>query len=397
LRNEKLASEEAMQKQPLLFQPMKIRGVELRNRIVVSPMAMYCGEDGYPTSFHLLHYGKFALGGAGTVFIEETAVSREGRITNGCLGLWEDKQVDALRPITSALRAHGSVPAIQIAHGGRKGSTQRAWEGNGPLTAENIANGDEAWMPVGPSDKAFADGWLVPHALSHAGMQKVRDEFAATALRALDAGFEIIEIHMAHGYLLQSFLSPLANVRTDEYGGSLANRMRFPLEVTDAVRRALPDHVPLFVRISATDWVEGGWTLDDSVLLSRELSNRGVDVIDCSSGGNLAGGATNSSLSRGPGYQVPFAARIRAETGALTQAVGFIRSPEFAEQVLQEGNANLIAIGRQMLFNPFWARHAAEALGVEHHFENWPQQYGWWLNKWAAGLRASGEHPLVNH
>ncbi|WP_454620993.1 NADH:flavin oxidoreductase/NADH oxidase [Bradyrhizobium cenepequi] len=394
---EAVGGNEIMQsQQSLLFQPLKIRGVELRNRIVVSPMAMYCAENGYPTPFHLLHYGKFALGGAGTVFIEETAVSRTGRITNGCLGLWEDEQIDALRPITAALRAHGSVSAIQIAHGGRKASAQRAWEGNGPLTAENIANGDESWTPLGPSDKPFANGWLVPEALSHTGMLDIRDAFVATALRALDAGFDVIEIHMAHGYLLQSFLSPLANIRTDEDGGSLENRMRFPLEVTDAVRRAVPDRVPLFVRISATDWIEGGWTLDDSVALSRELLKRGVDVIDCSSGGNLKSGATNSSLTRGPGYQVPFAERIRAETGALTQAVGFIRTPEMAEQLLRDGKADLIAIGRQMLFNPFWARHAAEVLDAEQHFETWPKQYGWWLNKWASGLRSMGERPLAS-
>lgn len=384
-----------MEKQTsLLFQPLKIRGVELRNRIVVSPMAMYCAEDGYPTPFHLVHYGKFAMGGAGTVFIEETAVTRTGRITNGCLGLWDDKQIDAMREITSVVRAHGSAPAIQISHGGRKGSAQRAWEGNGPLTAENIANGDETWTPLGPSDKPFADGWLVPEALTLAGMEELRDAFVTTAKRALDAGFAIIELHLAHGYLLQSFLSPLANHRTDDYGGSRENRMRFPLEVARAVRAALPDSVPLFARISATDWIEGGWTPDDSVALTRELMACGVDLIDCSSGGNLSGGATNSSLTRGPGYQVPFSEKIRAETGALTQAVGFIRTPEMAEQVLREDKADLIAIGRQMLFNPFWAHHAAEVLGETHHFETWPKPYGWWLNKWAAGLRSMGELPL---
>ena len=379
---------------PLLFQPLKIRGVELRNRIVVSPMAMYCAENGYPTSFHFVHYAKFAMGGAGTVFFEETAVTRTGRITNGCLGLWDDQQIDALRPITAAIRAQGSIPAIQISHCGRKGSAQRAWEGNGPLTEKNIANGDESWIPLGSSDKPFDTGWAVPEALSRAGMDELREAFVATALRALEAGFGIIEIHMAHGYLLQSFLSPLANVRTDEYGGSLENRMRFPLEVTRAIRKAIPDGTPLFARISATDWVEGAWTLDDSIVLTRELLKHGVDVIDCSSGGNLAGGATNSSLTRGPGYQVPFSDRIRSETGALTQAVGFIRTPQMAEQVLREKKADLIAIGRQMLFNPFWAHHAAEALGETRHFQNWPQPYGWWLDKWANGLRSMGEQPL---
>jgi len=378
----------------LLFQPLNIRGVWLRNRIVVSPMAMYCAENGYPTQFHLLHYGKFALGGAGTIFIEETAITRTGRITNGCLGLWEDSQIDALRPITAALHAHGSIPALQIAHGGRKSSSQRAWEGNGPLTTENIMNGDESWVPLGPSSIPFSDGWPVPRALTPADMNGICDAFIAAALRALEANFDIIEIHMAHGYLLQNFLSPLANARTDSYGGSLENRMRFPLEVTKAVRHAIPDRVPLFVRISATDWIEGGWTLDDSIVLSHELIKCGVDVIDCSSGGNLAAGATNSSLKREPGYQVSFAEQIREKTGALTQAVGFIRTPQLAERVLREGKADLIAIGRQMLFNPNWAHHAAEILGETQHFKNWPRQYGWWLDKWAAGLRSMGEQPM---
>lgn len=379
---------------PLLFQPLKLRGTTLRNRIVVSPMAMYCADDGHATPFHLQHYGKFAMGGAGMVFIEETAVTRTGRITNGCLGLWNDDQIDSLREIATAVRSHGSVPAIQISHGGRKGSAQRAWEGNGPLTAENIANGDETWVPLGPSDKPFGPGWQTPEALTRAGLDEIRDAFVATARRALTAGFAIIELHMAHGYLLQSFLSPLANIRTDAYGGSLENRMRFPLEVARAVRNAIPDDVPLFARISATDWIDGGWTIDDSVVLTRELVACGVDVVDCSSGGNLSGGATNSSLTRGPGYQVPFSDRVRSDTGVLTQAVGFIRTPQMAEQVLRDGKADLIAIGRQMLFNPFWAHHAAEELGETRHFAHWPRPYGWWLDKWATGLRSMGEQPF---
>lgn len=384
------------QAKPLLFTPLKIRGVELRNRIAVSPMAMYVAENGYPVPFHFAHYAKFAMGGAGLVFIEETAVTRTGRITNGCLGLWTDEQIDSYRPLTKLIREMGAASAMQIAHGGRKASAQRAWEGNGPLTEENLAKGDERWTPLGPSDKPFSPGWITPKPLDRSDMDEIRDAFVATALRALEAGFDIIEVHMAHGYLLQSFLSPIANIRTDEYGGSLENRMRFPLEVTEAVRKALPEETPLFVRISATDWIDGGWDMDDSVALAKELERVGVDLVDCSSGGNLLKGATNSNLTRGPGYQAPFAERIRSETGLMSQAVGLIRTPQFAEELLQKGSADIIALGRQMLFNPFWPNHAAEALGQTGHFEAWPQPYAWWLDKWADGLRSMDEEPLGN-
>lgn len=378
---------------PLLLSPLTIRGVTLRNRIAVSPMAMYRAQNGHPVPFHLVHYGKFALGGAGLVFVEEAAVTRTGRITNGCLGLWDDAQARALAPIASILKQEGSVPAIQIAHGGRKASAQRAWEGNGPLTPENVAEGDEIWQPLAPSPKPFAEGWLAPTELDRAGLDEIRDAFVAAARRALAAGFEIVELHMAHGYLLQSFLSPLANERTDQYGGSLENRMRFPLEVARAVRAGIPDTVPLFSRISAVDWVEGGWEMDDSVALASELKRAGVDLVDCSSGGNLAKGATNSNLTRGPAYQAPFARRVREEAGILTQAVGLIRTPALAERLLQDGFADVIAVGRQMLFDPFWAHHAAEAFGETGSFEAWPKPYAWWLEKWAAGLRATGETP----
>ncbi|MGH1423271.1 MAG: NADH:flavin oxidoreductase/NADH oxidase [Pseudooceanicola sp.] len=380
---------------PLLFTPLTLRGVTLRNRIAVAPMDMYCAENGYPTAFHRTHYGKFAMGGAGLVFVEATGVTRTGRITNGCLGLWDDDQIDAYRPITTQLRDQGAASCLQLAHSGRKGSTQRAWEGNGPLTAENLANGDETWTPLAPSDNAFAGGWLTPRPLDRAGMDDIRDAFVAAALRALKAGFDMVELHMAHGYLLQSFLSPIANKRTDDYGGSLENRMRFPVEVAKAVRAALPNDVPLLARISATDWIDGGWEPEDSVVLARALKDTGVDLIDCSSGGNLVAGATNSNLARGPAFQAPFAKRIRAETGILTQAVGLIRTPALAEDLLQQGAADIIALGRQMLFNPFWAHHAAETLGVTGHFDNWPEQYAWWLDKWAAGLRSMGETPLA--
>jgi 2,4-dienoyl-CoA reductase-like NADH-dependent reductase (Old Yellow Enzyme family) len=374
-----------------LFEKVVFRGVEFNNRIVVSPMGMYSAENGYVTPFHLVHYGKFAMGGAGLVFVEQTSVSRKGRITNGDPGLWEDGQIEGMRQTVHVIKSHGSKAAIQINHGGRKSSQQRAFRGNSHLTDRDIEMGEESWVPTGPSDVAFSDGFQTPIPLSKEGLIGVRDAFVATARRAVLAGFDVIELHMAHGYLLQSFLSPLANFRTDEYGGSLENRMRFPLEVTRAVRAALPQATPLFVRISATDWIDGGWEIEDSVIFSRKLKELGVDLVDCSTGGNLRAGSTNANLSRGPGYQVPFAEQIRREAGIPTGAVGMIRTPDFAEKILQEDRADLIFLARQMLFNPFWALHAAEHFGLTGNFENWPEQYGWWLAKWGGALRANGE------
>ncbi len=253
----------------------------------------------------------------------------------------------------------------------------------------DIDAGDERWEVIAPSALPLDDGWLTPSAMTMDDIARVRGEFVDAARRALDAGFRIIELHMAHGYLLQTFLSPLSNRRDDEYGGSLAGRMRFPLEVAAAVRGAIGERVPLFVRISSVDGIEGGWTLDESVELAAALKDAGVDVIDCSSGGNSPKGATNASLKRGPGFQVPFAERIRAETGILTQAVGLIRDGAFAESVLREGRADLVAVGRQFLFDPFWGLHAAYEGGLDPDFEAWPQSYGWWLEKWDKGIRAS--------
>jgi 2,4-dienoyl-CoA reductase-like NADH-dependent reductase (Old Yellow Enzyme family) len=374
-----------------LFESIAFRGVELSNRIVVSPMGMYSAVNGYITPFHLVHYGKFAMGGAGLVFVEQTSVSRKGRITNGDPGLWEDGQIDGMRQIVHVIKSQRSKAAIQINHGGRKSSQQRAFRGNSHLTDRDIEMGEETWVPTGPSDVAFSDGFQTPIPLSKDGLTGVRDAFVATARRAVLAGFDVIELHMAHGYLLQSFLSPLANFRTDEYGGSLENRMRFPLEVTRAVRAALPSATPLFVRISATDWIDGGWEIEDSVIFSRKLKELGVDLVDCSTGGNLRAGSTNANLGRGPGYQVPFAERIRHEADIATGAVGMIRTPDFAEKILQDGRADLIFMARQMLYDPFWALHAAEHFGLTGHFEQWPEQYSWWLAKWGGALRVNGE------
>ncbi len=379
---------------PLLFTPLKIRGVTLPNRIAVSPMAQYSANNGYPVTHHLLHYGKFAQGKAGLIFVEATAVTRTGRITNGCLGLWEDTQINAFKPITACMAANGSVPAIQIGHGGRKSAMQRPWHGNGPPGAEDEARGDEIWQPVGPSATPLDEGWLKPRKLSETECVGIASDFADAAKRAIAAGFKAIEIHMAHGYLLHSFLSPLSNFRNDRFGGTLDSRMALPVLVAEQVRKAVPDDTPLFARLSCIDGGDEGWSMDDSVALSHKLKNAGVDVIDCSSGGNSPKGATNANLKRGPGYQADFARRIRHETDIMTQAVGFIRTGEFAEELLQQQKADIIAVGRQYLYNPNWALHAAEALGLTGDFEQWPVQYAWWLEKWQKGLKSSEQWEL---
>lgn len=372
---------------PLLFTRIRLRAVELRNRLAISPMCQYSARDGLADDFHLVHLGKFAMGGAGLVFTEAIAVHEHGRITHGDLGLWHDGQIAPLKRITDFLRQFGAVPAIQLAHAGRKASMQRPWNGNGPLEERDFAAGEIPWPIVAPSALPLAEGWLVPHELSIAELGALKEAWRAAALRALDAGFEIAEVHGAHGYLLHEFLSPLSNRRNDAYGGSLAGRMRFPLEVVETVRAAWPADKPLFFRISAVDGIDGGWTLDDSVILARALRERGVDVVDCSSGG-LMGSATAARMPRNPGFQVPFAETIRRDASTATMAVGLILDALQAEQVLQSGAADLVAIGREALYNPNWSLHAEEALGAARQFHSWPRQYGWWLERRARELAA---------
>ncbi|WP_312529325.1 NADH:flavin oxidoreductase/NADH oxidase [Paracoccus sp. (in: a-proteobacteria)] len=376
-----------------LFSQITFRGVTLKNRVVISPMGTYSAENGILQPFHHTHYPAFAMGGAGLVMVEQTSITRQGRITNGDLGMWADSQIEGMRALTSHVKSYGAKIGIQLNHGGRKCAMQRAFRGNGPLTERDLASGEEIWTPLAPSAIPLGEGWQVPEEITLGQLDGLRDAWVAAARRAVLAGFDLIEIHMAHGYLLQNFLSPLANQRSDGYGGDLDSRMRFPLEVVRAIRAVVPQSMPLFARISATDWIEGGWTLEDSIVLSQELKAAGIDVIDCSSGGNLRTGATNASLGRGPGYQVPFAESIRNRVGIATAAVGMIRTAQFAESILQEGRADLICIARQALFDPFWAHHAADALGVNHGFADWPAQYGWWLEKWAKALQANGETP----
>ena len=371
---------------PLLFQPIRLREITLGNRIVISPMCTYSAEDGYAHDWHLAHLGKFALGGAGAIFTEAAAIAPEGRITHGDLGIWSDAHAEALKPVVAFLRNQGAAVGVQLAHAGRKASMQRPWFGNGPLGPDDLARGDQPWRVVGPSALPLDDGWLTPVEMSAADIHALAETFAIAARRADAIGCEIAEIHGAHGYLLQSFLSPISNHRTDAFGGDLAGRMAAPLLVAKAVRAAWPAGKPLFFRISSVDGVDGGWTMEESVALAKELKAIGVDVIDCSSLGNTAQGATAAPGRRGVGFQTPFSARIRKEAGIMTQAVGLILDGETAEDVLQSGRADLVAIGREALYDPFWPLHQAHRMGVEG-YDHWPEQYGWWLARREGALK----------
>jgi 2,4-dienoyl-CoA reductase-like NADH-dependent reductase (Old Yellow Enzyme family) len=375
-----------------LFQPLTIRGITLSNRIVVSPLCMYSAVDGLSQPWHFAHLSTFARGRAGLVFTEATAVEARGRITPCCLGIWTDEQADRLKPITAFIESMGSVPGIQLAHAGRKASTRPPFKPGGgkPLTEEDGSRGNPPWQAVAPSTNPVADGWPVPAALDEAGLEKVRDSFVAAAERAVTAGFRAIELHMAHGYLLHSFLSPLANHRSDRYGGDLEGRMRFPLEVAEAVRATIPDDLPLFARISAIDGPADGWNMDDSVAFSALMSGAGVDVVDCSSGGisgaprfrqDDGGKPLTKSSARTPGFQVPFARRLREETDLLSMAVGVIIDPAQAEEILLSGGADLVALGREIMYDPFWPLHAAEKLGADPDYRMWPEQYAWAVDR----------------
>jgi 2,4-dienoyl-CoA reductase-like NADH-dependent reductase (Old Yellow Enzyme family) len=346
----------------LLLSPHTLRGVTARNRIWVAPMCQYSAVDGLPGDWHLVHLGARAVGGAGVVLTEATAVSPEGRISPQDTGIWTDEQAQVWARIVAFVQEQGALAGIQLAHAGRKGSSRRPWEGRGAVAPE-----DGGWVPVGPTAEPYP-GLAQPAALDAAGIAQVRADFVAATRRALDAGFDLVEVHAAHGYLLHEFLSPLSNTRTDAYGGDLAGRMRLVLEVVEDVRAAWPQDKPLVLRISASDWVEGGWTVEDSVALAKEAAARGVDLVDCSSGGN----SPDQSITPGPGYQVPFAAQVRRDAGVPTGAVGLLTDPAQAEQVLAEGSADVVLLARELLRDPHWPLHAAEALGSD---VAWPPQY----------------------
>jgi 2,4-dienoyl-CoA reductase-like NADH-dependent reductase (Old Yellow Enzyme family) len=381
---------------PLLFSPLTLRGLTLRNRVVISPMCQYSAQEGMGNDWHFAHLAKFATGGAGLVFTEAAAIERNGRITHGDLGIWSDLHVAPLARITAFMKSQGAVPAIQLAHAGRKASMQRPWHGNGPMNDSDRARGEQVWQVVAPSAMPVDTGWLVPHELALDEIEQLKSHWKAATLRSREAGFDVVEVHGAHGYLLHEFLSPLSNKRTDAYGGSFAARMRFPLEVARIVRDNWPQDKPVFFRVSSTDGIEGGWTIEDTAALAKELKAIGIDVIDCSSGG-IAGSATAARIKRTLGFQVPFAARIKAEAGIPTMAVGLILEPHQAEDILQAGQADLIAIGRQALFNPNWALHAQIALDADPEFASWPVQYGWWLDKRQRSLSDQDARAAVKH
>ncbi|GFO55125.1 oxidoreductase [Geomonas sp. Red276] len=346
-----------------LFSPITFREVTVRNRIFVSPMCQYSSKDGLPTDWHLVHLGSRAVGGAGLVMVEATAVTPQGRISPDDSGIWSAEHAAAFAPITRFIREQGAVAGIQLAHAGRKASTELPWRGGGPLDAKN-----RGWQTIAPSAIPFAPGHLVPREATSHDLENILGQFTLATRRCVEAGFQVVELHMAHGYLLHEFLSPLSNQRTDEFGGSLENRLRFPLRVAKAVREIWPEHLPLFVRVSATDWIEGGWEISQTVELAKRLKEIGVDLIDCSSGGLVP----EAAPPFGPGFQVPFATAVRQQAGIATGAVGFVSDPAQAEQVVATGLADVVFLARGMLKDPYWPLSAARALGVDL---TWPVQY----------------------
>lgn len=348
----------------LLFSKLKLRDLEFNNRIFIAPMCQYSCQDGMPNDWHLVHLGSRAVGGAACIIQEATAVSPEGRISPADAGIWNDEQAQAYQRITRFLKDNGCVPAIQLAHAGRKASTAAPW-----LGGHAVDESEGGWRPLlAPSPIAFSDSSPMPQEMSLQDIDRLVEQFAAAARRSLAAGYEVVEVHAAHGYLLHEFLSPLSNQRTDEYGGSLENRMRLPLRVAQAVRDAWPEHLPVLVRISATDWVEGGWDLEQSIEFCKRLKAIGIDLIDVSTGALVP----NAQIPAGPGFQVPFAEAIRKQAGIATGAVGFITAAPQAEQILVTGQADVVLLARESLRDPYWPLHAAHFLGTD---VTWPKQY----------------------
>lgn len=369
--------------EPLLFSPFQIRGATLRNRAVLSPMCQYLAVDGLVQDWHYQHHSRFASGGLGLAFVEATGVTREGRITHGCTGIWDDSQVPGLRRIADLYRSYGTLAGIQIGHSGRRGSAARPWDGAQPLLAGDSA--EPAWRRVAPSAIPEREGYPVPHALTVAEIEVLVEAFRQAAVRALQAGFDVVEIHGAHGYLIHSFFSPHSNRRSDAFGGSLENRMRFPLLVANAVRAEWPADRPVFYRASVVDNVEGGLAIEDSVALARELKAAGIDVIDCSAGG-MTGSVSLATTRITPGYQVPLSEAVRRGAGIATMAVGAIIEPRQAEAILAEGRADLVALGRQLMVEPHWLYRAAEELGAPEPSDVLPRSYAFYLKRRASAL-----------
>lgn len=362
---------------PLLFTPLRLRGVTAPNRCVVSPMVQYRATDGQVNDYHIVHLGKFALGKFGIVFTENCAVVPDGRVTQGDLGMWHDSQIEGHKRLVRFLKQEGALAATQITHSGRKGSTPRSFDKPGDLGPKDA--GWKKWQVVGPSALPAGEGYPTPRQLAAGELEELVKKFGEAARRADACGYDVVEIHGAHGYLLAQFLSPISNQRNDQYGGDRTGRMRFPLAAARAVREGWPENKPMFIRVSAVDGA-GGWDVDDSIAYAKELKALGIDVVDTSSGG-LTGLSTALPVKRTLGFQVPFAKAIKQGAGITTMAVGLILDGPQAEQILQDGSADLIAIGRQALYDPFWALHAAQELGCDGDFEMWNPEYGWWLDK----------------
>jgi 2,4-dienoyl-CoA reductase-like NADH-dependent reductase (Old Yellow Enzyme family) len=363
---------------PSLFTPLEIRGVALRNRIVLSPMCQYYATDGAVTDWHLAHHARFALGGLGAALVEATSVTPEGRSTYGCTGLYDDAQIPGLARIASLYRAHGTLVGIQLTHSGRKASAARPWDGAASLPLHGAEPG---WQTVAPSALPVRDGWPTPQALTAEGIDEAVVAFQTAARRALAAGFDFVELHGAHGYLLHSFLSPISNIRTDEFGGDLANRMRFPIMVCRAIREIWPSNRPFFYRVSAIDNVEGGISIEDTIEFAKALMQVGVDVMDCSSGGISGSVAMANQSQLHAGFQVPLADAVRANSSMKTMAVGLIIEPAFAERIVATGQADLVALARELIADPNWVYRAARELGLEDPHGVLPMSYGFYLRR----------------
>ena len=373
-----------------LFSPIKIRGVTSSNRVVLSPLCMYSAKKGIPNDWHFSHLSTYARAGVGIIFTEATAVQENGRITPYCCGLWNDKQAIEFQKIAKFIDKMGSIPAIQLAHAGRKASAKQPWKGGVPLDSNTEKIEEKPWKPIAPSEIALSEGWQTPRAMSILEINRLIQNYVNSAKRAVAAGFKIIEIHAAHGYLIHSFLSPISNKRDDEYGGSYEGRIKLLKNIIVAIRKEVPEELPIFCRISAIDGQKNGWTILDSIKLAKTLNNLGVDVIDCSSGGiigrprfavNDKGEVLNKNTDRGLGFQVPLANEIKKSVDIKTMAVGVIINAKQAEEIIIQKKADLIAMGREMMYNPFWLLHAAQELNVDPNFDMWPDQYRWAVSR----------------
>ena len=364
-----------------LFSPYTLRDVRFRNRIAVSPMSQYRALEGHANDWHMVHLGRFAMGGAGLVYAEATAVEKYGRRTHGDLGLWDDAQIESIAPVARFLEAEGAVAGIQLSHAGRKASERRPWHGETPVDAEDVEKrGEIPWQAEAPSPLPYADGWQAPNEMSEEDILRVIDAFGQAARRARAAGFRMIEIYAAHGFLIHQFLSPISNRRQDRWGGRAKNRIRFAVDVAKSVRAHWPESLPLAFRLSATDWLDEGLEIEDTIEIARALREAGVDMIDCSSGG-ISGKDRPRRMTITQGFQVPFAAEVRNTADIPTMAVGFLWSAEACEDVIASGQADMIAIARELLDDPNWPHHAAAQLGKDQDFANWPIEFGWWLQK----------------